>query len=90
MKARLAVFVSVSLFAAALPAVAVDLKNEDSKKYPVKIHSGATSTSSSIEGLMTRPSVCTKCKIEIEGVGSVEASGSDVVIIKDGKLSKKK
>lgn len=70
-------------------AAAVDLKNEDSKKYDVKVEVGASTTSTSVEGNTTKVSICSDCKITVVGVGTVEASGSDVVVIKDGKLSKK-
>lgn len=84
---RIAV-VAVLLVFVAGNAFAVDLVNKDSKKYDVKIHSGASTTSSSIESNTTMMSVCSECKIEVVGVGEMEASGSDKVIIKDGKLDK--
>lgn len=71
-------------------ANAVDLKNEDSSKYEVKIHSGASTTSTSIEGNTTQSNVCSECEIEVVGVGTIKASGSEVVVIKDGKLTKKR
>jgi hypothetical protein len=67
--------------------MAVDLKNEDSKSYEIKIHDGPTTTSSSIAGNTTRASICSECAIEVVGVGSIEASGDQVVLIKDGALS---
>lgn len=84
---RLALAAAVLAFAGT--AAAVDLKNEDSKKYDVKVEVGASTTSTSIEGNTTKVSICSDCKITVVGVGTVEASGSDVVVIKDGKLSKK-
>jgi len=68
---------------------AVDLKNDDGTKYEVKIHSGATTTSTSIEGNTTQLNVCSECEIEVVGVGSIKAQGSEVVFIKEGKLSKR-
>lgn len=67
--------------------MAVDLKNEDSQSYNIKIHDGPSTTSSSIDGNTTRVSICSDCTIEVEGVGSIEASGDQVVVIKDGALS---
>ncbi len=72
----------------AATAAAVDLKNEDSKKYDVKVEEGAATTSTSIEGNTTKASICSECKITVVGVGTVEASGSDVLVIKNGELSK--
>jgi hypothetical protein len=79
---------AAAVLATAGTAAAVDLKNEDAKKYDVKVEEGASTTSTSIEGSTTKVSICSECRIVVEGVGSVEASGSDVVVIKDGKLSK--
>jgi hypothetical protein len=81
------VIVILVLFIAA-HALAVDLVNKDGKKYEVKIHSGASTTNSSIEGGTTKLSICSDCKIEVVGVGEVDAEGSDKVIIKDGSLTK--
>jgi hypothetical protein len=67
---------------------AVDLKNQDGTRYEIKINSGATASSSSIEGNTTQSNVCGDCEIEVTGVGKISASGSETVIIKDGKLSK--
>jgi hypothetical protein len=68
-------------------ALAVDLVNRDSKSYKVKIHDVGT-THSSIGSNTIRPSVCSRCKIEVVGVGTVKASGSGTkVIIKGGRLS---
>ena len=69
-------------------ASAVDLKNEDSTTYELKIHDGPTTTSSSIEGNTTKVSICSDCRIEVVGVGTIEASGDDVVVINNGELSK--
>ncbi|MFN7973859.1 MAG: hypothetical protein U0166_16175 [Acidobacteriota bacterium] len=68
--------------------LAVDLINKDDKKYEVKIHSGASTTNTSIEGNTTQVSVCSECKIEVVDIGTVEAKGSDKVVIKDGKVAK--
>ncbi len=85
MKKCIAVFTMVCLMCS--PVFAVDLVNKDSKKYEVKIHDAGT-THSSIEGNTTKTSVCSDCEIEVVGVGKVKASGSEKVVIKDGKLSK--
>ncbi len=85
MKKCVAVFILVSFIC--MPAFAVDLVNKDSQKYEVKIHDVGT-TNSSIEGNTTKVSVCSDCEIEVVGVGSMKASGSEKIIIKDGKLSK--
>lgn len=69
-------------------ASAVDLVNKDSQSYDVKIHDGPTTTNSSISGNTTQSSVCSDCKIEVVGAGTVEASGSDTVVIENGSVRK--
>lgn len=73
----------------ALPALAVELRNEDSgKTYKVEIHEGAGMTRhSSINGSTTQASVCSSCEIEVVGVGKAKVQGSQRVIIRGGKLT---
>ncbi len=69
-------------------AQAVSLQNKDNKSYDIKVK-GSSTMSTSISSGTTKSSICSSsCTIEVEGVGSIEASGSDRVVIKDGKLSK--
>jgi hypothetical protein len=69
-------------------AFAVDLRNEDSQSYTVRVHDVGT-THTSIGSSTTMASICSSCEIEVEGVGSLKASGSETVVIKDGQLSKR-
>jgi len=67
---------------------AVSLQNKDSNSYDIKVK-GSSTMSTSINGGTTKSSICSSsCTIEVKGVGSIDASGSDKVVIKDGKLSK--
>lgn len=71
-------------------AAAVDLKNEDGKRYEVRVSqegSGAT-LETSIDGSSTTSNVCDECVIEVVGVGRISASGSETVVIRDGRLTK--
>jgi hypothetical protein len=77
--------IAVLVLSCAASAWAVDLRNEDSRRYEVKIHSVGT-TNTSIESNTTQMSVCSDCEIEVVGVGKVKASGSETVVIKDGSL----
>ena len=70
---------------AAMPA---DLKNEDGKRYEVKVHDGGTTRNTWIDGSSTILSICSSCEIEVVGVGKMRVSSSDKLIIKNGKLSK--
>ena len=85
--------VRTALFCAALliptSAQAVSLQNKDSTSYDIKVKSSSSTMTSSINGGVVKNSICSSCTIEVEGVGSVDASGSDKVVIEDGKLSVK-
>ncbi len=65
---------------------AVDLKNEDSKTYKVGVHERSFTTWTSVSGGTTIHGICPECRIEIVGLGTVRASGSDVVVIRNGAL----
>jgi hypothetical protein len=71
-----------------ITGLASDLKNEDNARYEIKISSGASTTSTSIEGKTLQSNVCGECEIEVVGVGKIQVKGSEVAIIRDGKLSK--
>ena len=65
---------------------AVDLRNEDSKTYKVGVHERSFTTWTSVSGGTTLYGVCPECRIEVVGLGTVRASGADVVVIRDGAL----
>ena len=68
---------------------AVSLQNKDSKSYDIKVKGSSSTMSTSISGGTTKGGICSSsCKITVDGVGEIEASGSDKVVIKNGKLSK--
>jgi hypothetical protein len=68
--------------------LAADLRNEDGVRYEVKVHEGATTTNTWIDGNNTIGNICSECEIEVVGVGKIKVKGSERVVIKDGKLSK--
>jgi hypothetical protein len=86
MKAMTGLFAAMVLLVANV--FAVDLRNEDGRRYEVKIHSGASTLNTWIDANTTSPGVCSECEIEVEGVGRIKAKGSEKVVIKDGKLLK--
>ncbi len=69
-------------------AFAADLKNEDGVKYEIKIYKSEGRVETTIDGGTTISQICGECEIEVVGVGKIKASGAEVWVIKDGKLSK--
>jgi hypothetical protein len=68
---------------------AVSLQNKDSKSYDIKVKGSSSTMSTSIGSGTTKGSICSSsCTIKVDGVGEIDASGSDRVVIKNGKLSK--
>ena len=78
----------IALMASSAAAFAVSLQNKDSKSYNIRVKGSSSTMSTSISGGTVKGSICSSCKITVDGVGSIDASGSDKVIIKNGKLSK--
>ena len=71
-----------------LGTFAADLRNEDGKRYEVKVHESSTTRNTWIEANTTMLSICSNCEIEVVGVGRIKISGSERAVIKNGKLVK--
>ena len=67
---------------------AADLRNEDLRRYEVKVHDGPTTRNTWIDGNSTTLSICSSCEVEVVGVGRLKVSGNEKLIIKGGKLTK--
>lgn len=80
-------FTAVLLLLAATVA-AGDLRNEDGRRYEVKVHESSTTRNTWIEPNTTMMSICSNCEIEVVGVGRIKISGSERAVIKNGKLVK--
>lgn len=79
----------VALVLLAFQAVfSADLRNEDGKRYEVKVHDGGTTRNTWIDGNSTILNICSSCEVEVVGVGKMRISGSDRILIKNGKLVK--
>ena len=70
-------------------AFAVSLENKDGKSYDISVKSSSSTSKSSIGSNTVKGGICSSCTINVSGVGSISASGSDRIIIKGGKLIKK-
>ncbi len=77
----------------ATSATAGSLINKDSTSYDIAVSCGGGTNRTSISGGTTKSGIlrssASKCEVEVEGVGSIEVSGSDDVVIRNGKLSVK-
>jgi hypothetical protein len=72
----------------AMSATAGDLRNEDGRRYKVKVHEGSTTRNTWIDGNSTMLSICSNCEVEVIGVGKIKVNGSERAVIKNGKLTK--
>lgn len=82
------VLTSCMIFAMTSSALAVSLQNKDSKSYDIAVKGSSSTMRTSIQSGTTKGSICSSCTITVSGVGEITASGSDRVVIKNGKLSK--
>lgn len=86
--------ISVSLILAisTLGILAAKLKNTDSVKYNIQIIESSMTTNSFIESGTTIENICSECEIKIvdddSETGRIKVGKDDVIVIKDGKLSK--
>ncbi|MEZ5426460.1 MAG: hypothetical protein R2747_09355 [Pyrinomonadaceae bacterium] len=72
----------------AISILAGDLRNEDGRRYEVKVYEGATTRNTWIDGNSTISGICNGCEIEVVGVGRIKVGGSDRIAIKNGKFVK--
>jgi len=79
----------LSVLALAPAAQAVDVLNEDGRDYDVVVVENGVESAFTLFSGGSEEDVCTTCTIEIEGIGSIEASGKETVVISGGKLVKK-
>lgn len=66
--------------------LAADLVNKDTQSYQITITEGEQKNSMSIASGETKTVCSSDCLIEVEGIGGITATGSDVITIKDGQI----
>lgn len=81
----LAVFLQFSAVAGVL---AGDLRNEDGRRYEVRVHDGPTVRNTWIDGRSSVLGICGSCEIEVVGIGKIKIAGAERAVIKNGKLLK--
>lgn len=76
------------LFGAA--ASAVDIENADEDAYQVTVGEGEGAETFSLLPGGKQRNVCEeRCTIQVEGVGSIEADEDELVVIRDGAITKR-
>lgn len=89
---RKIVNVNLMLVMLAAGIFAANLKNQDSTRYEIKIIETSTTTNSWIDGNTTVENICSECEIQLvsndSDSGKIKVGKNDVIVIKDGKLSK--
>lgn len=74
-------------------AGATDLVNKDGVTYAVTVTWAGTARALAINAKAVKLGVCpanaVKCVVAVEGVGEIEVTGADDVIVANGRLSKK-
>ncbi|TNF26287.1 MAG: hypothetical protein EP329_21530 [Deltaproteobacteria bacterium] len=70
-------------------ASAIDLRNEDSRDYTVRVTSSAMTKNLELNSMSMSIIVCVgQCSFYVPGVGKVKATGADVVRIKNGRMTR--
>lgn len=70
-------------------ARAVDILNVDGRDYDVIVTENGVESYFTLFSGGAEEDVCAACTVEIDGIGSIEASGKETVIVSGGKLTKK-
>ena len=91
MKLMIALFLAAMFVVMSGPALAGDLKNEDSQSYRIEIIENSFTRQSSISSGTTMMSVCSDCVIRLVDTGTeVQMGENDTIIIKNGGMRKQR
>lgn len=72
-----------------VPAAAVDVVNGDGRDYEVTVTENGVASRFTLFSGGDEEDVCGACTVSIDGVGSIEASGKETIVVSGGRLSKK-
>lgn len=73
----------VACLALPMPAIAVDLRNEDSVRYAVIVEESTSKQTHILRPGEALPDICYRCDITVEGVGSISAQPGDTIVIRN-------
>lgn len=84
--------IAMASCAMASSAVATDLVNKDGADYVVTVSTGANAVKVALGGKSVKLDVCpsraARCIVSVAGLGEIEVTGADDVVIRNGRLSK--
>lgn len=83
---KLILTLGIVLFSA-VPVLAVDLKNEDSVQHTVKITEQTGTREETLEPNEEKTVCAGACQLDVENIGSINATGTEVITIKEGSLN---
>lgn len=66
--------------------LAVELANKDNQAYAIKVTQGSETQEISLEPGATQEVCNANCQIEIDGVGSINATGTETLSIENGAI----
>ena len=74
-------------FFAAAPALAVVIENQDSAQYSYTVIGGVSDQDGVVGARTTTNDLCDSCTVRIDGVGEFPVSGSDRIVIRNGRAT---
>lgn len=66
--------------------LAVELANKDNQAYTIKVTQGSETQEISLEPGATQEVCQANCQIEIDGIGSINATGTETLSIENGAI----
>lgn len=80
-KANWSLLVMAATLAGVTPALAVDVVNRDTENHTIRVIESPSSTRYNVAPLSTQLSVCWSCKVQVDGLGEVDARPGQTVYI---------
>lgn len=82
MKTKLSIYL-ISI-ATSFSVFGVDIENKDKKSYQIEYDDAGTKHNGILNPGKKMSSICGECKVRIQGIGTLQAAGSDKIVIQNG------
>lgn len=82
---RIKISIFIILFCVSTAAISVDIVNKDSQSYRIRYNDAGTEHNEILNAGKKNSSICGECEVYIQGIGTVQAAGSDKIVIQNGK-----